>query len=130
MAGTITHTNNSSQASGLEHYSHGVVRAGLGRHKDQVKDVKRIRKARGLSQAELADMVGVTQGLISKIEHGDANPTLDTILRLASALQVSPAILFGGLPDRHQHLIETFESLDPESQNVAEALLDRLSHRG
>jgi transcriptional regulator with XRE-family HTH domain len=96
-------------------------------HNFQVRDVKRIRKARGLSQVDLAEMVGVTQGLISKIERGDANPTLDVILRLANALQVSPALLFGGLPDRHQRLIDSFEALDPEMQDHAEALLDRLS---
>lgn len=96
-------------------------------HKVGVEDVRRLRKARGLSQAELADLVGVTQGLISKIENGDGNPTLETIMRLAVALRVSPAMLFGGLPNRQQRLLDSFEALTPEMQQHAEAILDQLA---
>lgn len=98
-------------------------------HNLAVDHLKRIRKARGLSQVDLADMVGVTQGLISKIENGDGNPTLDTLLRISRALKVSPAVLFGGLPDRHQRLIDAFEALDADTQDQAAAILEKLSRR-
>ena len=43
----------------------------------------------GISQRELADRVGTSQNRIYLIENGEANPTLDTIQRLADVLGVS-----------------------------------------
>ena len=39
-----------------------------------------------MTQTELAEKVGVTQGAISMIENGDRSPSLDVLIRLASAL--------------------------------------------
>jgi DNA-binding XRE family transcriptional regulator/predicted RNase H-like HicB family nuclease len=47
------------------------------------------RQDAGLSQAALAKLLGVTQQAIAKVEHPDANPTLDTLLRVATALGMS-----------------------------------------
>lgn len=41
-----------------------------------------------MSQADLADRTETRQALISEIERGEANPTLDSILRIATALGV------------------------------------------
>ena len=46
------------------------------------------RKALGLSQGELAAASGIHQSDLSRIEHGRANPTLDTLGALARALGV------------------------------------------
>jgi len=51
----------------------------------QVKD---IRKARHLSQRQLASRMQVPRTYISKIENGKAIPTLGSLERLASALEV------------------------------------------
>jgi len=44
------------------------------------------RKALGLSQAELADLCGTTQSAIARLESGGRPPRIDTLLRLAVAL--------------------------------------------
>lgn len=44
------------------------------------------RQAVGLSITELSNRSGVDFGLISKIENGKANPTLQTLLKLANAM--------------------------------------------
>lgn len=44
------------------------------------------RRARSLSQAELADLTGTTQSAIARLERGVRPPKLDTLLRIASAL--------------------------------------------
>jgi len=44
------------------------------------------RRARGLSQRELADLCATTQSAIARVERGVRPPRLDTLLRLASAL--------------------------------------------
>jgi transcriptional regulator with XRE-family HTH domain len=44
------------------------------------------RKARGLSQAELAELTGTTQSAIARLESGGRPPRIDTLLRIAEAL--------------------------------------------
>jgi ribosome-binding protein aMBF1 (putative translation factor) len=44
------------------------------------------RHARGLSQAELAELCGTTQSAIARLESGGRPPRIDTLLRLANAL--------------------------------------------
>jgi transcriptional regulator with XRE-family HTH domain len=45
------------------------------------------RKERGLSQAELARLVGTTQSAIARLESGGRPPRIDTLLRIANALE-------------------------------------------
>ena len=55
---------------------------------------KSLRKRRGLTQAELAAMMGTTDRTISQIETGGQIPTLDTIEQLLTALDLSPRDFF------------------------------------
>ena len=48
--------------------------------------LKELRAERGLSQAELADMVGVSRNTISSIETGQFSPTAKLALILCIAL--------------------------------------------
>jgi putative transcriptional regulator len=49
-------------------------------------DLKKIRKEKGLSQMQLAEMVGVSRNTISSIETGQFNPTAKLALILCIAL--------------------------------------------
>jgi len=44
------------------------------------------RTAMGLSQRELAELVGTTQSAIARLERGGRPPRIDTLLRIADAL--------------------------------------------
>jgi len=44
------------------------------------------RVRRGLSQRELAELTGTTQSAVSRLEGGGRVPRLDTLLRVANAL--------------------------------------------
>jgi transcriptional regulator with XRE-family HTH domain len=58
--------------------------------------VKRLRKKRGLTQAELAKAAGVTQGYISQLEAGTTKePGATVAVRLAEALGVPVTELLG-----------------------------------
>ena len=46
----------------------------------------------GLSQAELADLVGTTQSAIARLEGGGRPPRIDTLLRISNALDCELAI--------------------------------------
>jgi DNA-binding XRE family transcriptional regulator len=55
--------------------------------------VKDLRLAKRLSQSELAGLAKVRRALISEIERGLANPTLDSVVCIALALHVEAAEL-------------------------------------
>lgn len=44
------------------------------------------RNERGLTQKELSQITGITQADISKLENGNANPSIKTLERLAAGL--------------------------------------------
>jgi len=44
------------------------------------------RNSSGLTQQQLSERTGIAQGDISKIENGNANPSLRTLKRLAEAM--------------------------------------------
>jgi transcriptional regulator with XRE-family HTH domain len=53
------------------------------------RNVRRIRKKRGLTQEQLAEISGFSQQYISGLERGQRNPTVVTLYELASALGAS-----------------------------------------
>lgn len=57
-----------------------------------------LRKARGMSQEELAEKVGVSRQAVSKWETGDAQPDYMKLMALADALEVSLDDLCGREP--------------------------------
>jgi transcriptional regulator with XRE-family HTH domain len=61
--------------------------------------LKDLREQKGLSQAELANIVGVSQGVISQYERGDRKPTNEIHLKLSKALGVSMDFLMGDKDD-------------------------------
>ena len=44
------------------------------------------RKEKNLTQKELSELTGITQADLSKSENGNANPSLNTLLKLANGL--------------------------------------------
>lgn len=55
--------------------------------------VRRLRKARGLTQEDLSGLTELHRNHIGGIECGERNITIKTILALAQALEVRPADL-------------------------------------
>lgn len=53
------------------------------------------RRARDMTLEALAVKAGVTRGFLSKIERGQSQPAMGTVFRLAEALGIAPAALFG-----------------------------------
>ena len=50
------------------------------------KKLKKLREEKGLSQAELAKMAGVSQTTICDVEIGNKMPKLDTAMKICKAL--------------------------------------------
>lgn len=60
-------------------------------------NVRRLRLARSLTVKQAASRVGMHWRQWQKIEAGHSNPTVATIVRVADALDVTPAELFAPL---------------------------------
>ena len=55
-------------------------------------DVASRRAERGLTQRELAEWPGTTQSAIARLERGGRPPRIDTLLRIADALECDLAV--------------------------------------
>lgn len=53
---------------------------------DIARQIAEQRSARQLSQAELAGLCGTTQSAIARLERGQRPPRIDTLARIATAL--------------------------------------------
>ena len=72
------------------------------------QNIKKYRKAKGLTQRELADLIGVSVQAISKWETDTGSPDISQVVPLASALDISTDALFDY---EHYTEIEDFEEL-------------------
>ena len=63
-----------------------------------MNNIKNARKAKGLTQTELAQIVGVTQGNLSAWETDRWKPDMDSLKKLCEALNCSADYLLGQEP--------------------------------
>ena len=98
----------------------------------------KIRKERGLSQKELAELSGLSQRMIVYYECESGNPPIEKIKKIANALKVDPNDLI--LENKTKNLKEEFTEintktlkrikqileLSPEDRHVVYSLVDSL----
>ncbi len=52
------------------------------------KNIRKYRLAKGLTQLDLAANCGFEESSIGRLENGNTNPTIKTLLKIAKALEV------------------------------------------
>ena len=57
--------------------------------------LKQLRKGRGITQGALGAQVGLSKAVVSKYENGIGEPSLDTLIRIASYFGVTTDYLLG-----------------------------------
>lgn len=62
--------------------------------------LKHYRALKGLSQEDLATLAGVNRTFVSQIERQQKNVSIDSLRRLANALECEVFMLLGGLGTR------------------------------
>jgi transcriptional regulator with XRE-family HTH domain len=91
--------------------------------------IRKFRKARGMTQAQVAEAIGATEGAVRHYEHGDRTPGPDQIAAIAEVLGVSPAALTDyGLEDARDALevlfrLEDMSGLHPVDTGDGMALM-------
>lgn len=58
------------------------------------RQIRQLRESRGLSQAQLAEMLGTKQPSIARIESGKTLPRIDMLFRLSTALGLGLKVEF------------------------------------
>lgn len=56
--------------------------------KSLVREYTYLRKLKGLTQAEVAERAGISRTNISRFESGEYNPTLEMLVKLATAMDL------------------------------------------
>ena len=56
-------------------------------------NIKRIRKEKGISQEKLALKADVDRSYMSEVERNLANPSIEALVKIANALDVTPSEL-------------------------------------
>lgn len=92
--------------------------------------IRKLRKAKGLTQTELAEKLGTTQFVITNYERGRNNPTAARMPEIAKALGVTVEELYGAKGDvgqvegkgsgkrREVQLQKIFSELPPAKQRA------------
>ena len=73
------------------------------------------RERAGMTQAELAEICGVSQAYISKLESGEANPTIGKIGGIFAAMWMEPTVGFKPLMPESattEHVVDAQEQAD------------------
>lgn len=60
-----------------------------------MRNLKKIREEKNLTQQALADMLNIQRPTYSRYENGDREPDFDTILKMSEILEVSTDYLLG-----------------------------------
>lgn len=70
--------------------------------------LKRLRKQRGFSLRKLAELSGLSHSFISDIENYRCNPSIESLQKIASALNVKPHIFLSDVVvENDQHKNQT-----------------------
>lgn len=63
------------------------------------ENLKRLRRDRNLSLGQLAELSGISKVMLSQIEKGETNPTINTIWKIANGLKIP----YTALLDQQEH---------------------------
>ena len=73
--------------------------------------IRHHRADRRWTQNQLAEKADLSLDMIGRLERGTASPSLDSLIRLADVLGVSPVVLLGGSPLDSQGEMEREQKL-------------------
>lgn len=100
--------------------------------------IKKLRKAKGISQMELAERIGITYQQLQKYEKGKSKITIERLIDIAKALDVPVSVFFSELYEKETKfysadeiiLIELYRKLsDAELKKALLKIVKELSSK-
>lgn len=97
--------------------------------------LRRLRKERNLTQAELARQIGIQQSDLSRMEKGEYRVSLDNLVRILKALDLQIADFFAGqtesqaavqrpLSHEDMQLLHMLRELSPEARQEVQQFVE------
>lgn len=94
-------------------------------------NIKQIRKARGLTQAQLAKMIDVSESMVSQYESEKKSPSNETLLKLGEALDCSVSDILDdrkafdfALSAPERDIIQKYRTMDERGRRVVDAVIE------
>ena len=91
--------------------------------------IKRLRKSRGLTQEKLAELTGYSKSFIGCVENNTSIPSLETIVQIATVLEVSPEYFLSGIQknmERPHRVAEKVSLCSEDEQELVELFVDAI----
>lgn len=82
--------------------------------------IKNLRKKRGLTQGELAEILAVTAQSVSRWENGQSYPDIEQLPMIAEYFDITVDELMGHNPDTREELIRKYRELEREGYGFRE----------
>lgn len=93
--------------------------------------LRALRQGRAMTLDALAETTGLDKGYLSRLERGQKNPSIATVLRLSDALEVPVAELFGErLPEHAVRVTRVQDRLPVSPSAAATHCVEALSRDG
>ena len=89
----------------------------MSRNKEIARRLSELRKDKGITQSELAEMLGVSRTTVANYETGNRTPEYDTLARLADIYQVSCDYIIRGISSE---FATAYDLLGKSGESVAE----------
>ena len=92
--------------------------------------VRTMRKAKGMTLAQLSDITGLSQAIVSQIERGMANPSFTTLAQLAHGLDIPVGRFFIGQDESRSPVVRKADRRNLQNvtrESVGEAVHDLLT---
>ena len=93
------------------------------------RNIQRLRRAKGYTQQQLAEMVGISTNYLSDIERGKNSARIDKLVAVINALGCSADDIFEDVidPAPDVDISAKAEQLSPQQAAVVSAVIDALS---
>ena len=91
------------------------------------RNIKKYRKYRNLTQEQLAETVSISAVFMSQIENANGKPSLETVVNIANALNVSIDVLVGSKIANNEIAQYIAAPLTNEQLNVLSLAFNRRS---
>lgn len=85
-----------------------------------------VRKHTGMTQAEIAEAAGLSERAYADIERGTVNMRIETILRICSALHITPNDILteeSTISERQEEIINRLSACSPKERDTALSIL-------
>ncbi len=103
-----------------------------------IKNLRLVRKNRGISQQQLADVLGISQQSVNKYENHNIEPDIATLIKISDYFGISVDFLIGRSENEdvekmiltdERYVLNIYRSLDAAEKNCVKTVIETLNRK-